>query len=201
MDHYKYLGVCLSHNLSWSKHIEETCKSASKQIGLIYRIFYLHPSQATLRSLYVSLVRSKLEYAASVWDPQQTTLRHTLEKTQNFALKVCTKNSSSDYAYHLNLTNLPFLSTRRLYLKLTFLFQILNGSFLYPNAPLVRRNLSLNLRNSNNIQFKRPICHTNAYMNYFFPHIISIWNNLPHEIQSCSSVSSFKRSVMSYLSV
>ena len=54
-------------DLSWSKHIEETCKSASKQIGLIYRIFYLHSSQATLRSLYVSLVHSKLEYAAPVW--------------------------------------------------------------------------------------------------------------------------------------
>ena len=84
-----------------------------------------------LRSLYISLVRSKLEYVAPVWDPQQTTLRHTLENTKTFAHKVCTKNWSSDYAYHLNLTNLPFLSTRRLYLKLTFLFQILNGSFLY----------------------------------------------------------------------
>ena len=60
VDHYKYLGVWLSHNLSWSKHIEEMCKSASKQIDSIYRIFYLHSSQATLRSLYVSLVRSKL---------------------------------------------------------------------------------------------------------------------------------------------
>ena len=150
-----------------------------KKIGIIYTIFYLHSSQATLISPYVSLVRSKLEYAAPVWDLQQTPLRHTLEKTKKFALKVCTKNWSCDYAYHLNLTNLPFLSTRRLYLKLTFLFKILNGFFLYNNVPLVRWNLSLNLRNSNNIQFKRPICHTNAYMNYFFPHI-SIWNNLPH---------------------
>ena len=125
----------------------------------------------------------KLEYAAPVWDPQQTTLRHTFEKTK-CALKVCTKNRNSDYAYHLNLTNLPFLSTRRLYLKLTFLFQILNGSFLYHNAPLVRRNLSLNFRNFSNIQFKRPICHTNAYINSFFSHIISIWNTFPHEIQS-----------------
>ena len=166
VDHYKYLGVWLSHNLSWSKHIEETCKSASKQIDLICRIFYLHSSQAILRFLYVSLVCSKLEYAAAVWDPQQTTIRHSLEKTKTFALKVCTKTWSSDYAYHLNVTNLPFLSTR-LYLKLTFLFQILNGSFVYPNAPLVKLNLSLNLRNSNNIQFKRPICHNNVYMNSF----------------------------------
>ena len=91
VDHYKYLEVWLSHNLSWSKLIEETCKGASKQIGLIYRIFYLCSSQATLRSLYVSLVCSKLEYATPVWDPQQSTLCHALEKTQIFALKVVLK--------------------------------------------------------------------------------------------------------------
>ena len=103
-----------------------------------------------------------------------------------------TNISTINNIYSHRCTYKSSLSTRRLYLKLTFLFQILNGSFLYHNTQLVRRNLSLNLRNSNNIQFKRPICHTNAYMNSFFPHIISIWDNLPHEIQSCSSVSSFK---------
>ena len=51
------------------------------------------------------------------------------------------------------------------------------------------------------IKVERPICHTNAYMNSFSPHIISIWNNLPHEIQSCSSLLSFKRSVITYLFV
>ena len=47
VDHYKYLGVWLSHNLPWSKHIEEMCKSAPKKIVLIYRIFNHHSSQAT----------------------------------------------------------------------------------------------------------------------------------------------------------
>ena len=124
--------------------------------------------------------------------PQQTTLRHTLEKTQKFELKVCTKNWSSDYAHHLKLTNLPFCQQERLYLKLTLLFQFLNDSFLNPSAPLVRQNLYLNLRYFNNIQFKRQICHTNAYMNSF---------SLTLYIQSCSLLSSFKHSVMSYLSV
>ena len=198
VDHYKYLGVWLSHNLSWTKHIEETCKSATKQIGVMYRKFYRHSSQDTLKQLYLSLVRSKLEYAAPVWDPQKTTLCQKLEKVQKFALKVCSKNWSSDYEHLLNITNLPALSIRREYLKLTYLYQILNGSFIFPNAPLERRNIPVNLRNSNTIQFVRPICHTNAYMNSFFPHTISVWNRLPYEIQSSTSIASFKHNVMSY---
>ena len=86
------------------------------------------------------------------------------------AIKVCTKNRSSDYTYlsdHLNLTNLPLLPTIRLTSNSPLYFKIFNGSFVYPNAPLVRRNLFLNLRSSKNIQFKRLICHTNAYTNYF----------------------------------
>ena len=78
-----------------------------------------------------------------------------------------TNISTINNIYSHRCTYKSSLSTRRLYLKHTFLFQILNGSFLYHNTQLVRRNLSLNLRNSNNIQFKRPICHTNAYMNSF----------------------------------
>ena len=181
-----------------TKHIEETCKSATKQIGVIYRKFYRHLSQDTLKQLYLSLVRSKLEYAAPVWDPQKTTLCQKLEKVQKFALKVCSKNWSSDYEHLSNITNLPALSIRREYLKLTYLYQILNGSFIFPNAPLERCNIPVNLRNSNTIQFVRPICHTNAYMNSFFPHTISVWNRLPYEIQSSASIASFKYNVMSY---
>ena len=125
VDHYKYIGVWLSHNLTWTRHIEETCKSASRQLGVIYWGFYRHSSQDTLKQLYLSLVRSKLEYAAPVWDPQYTTLRHKLEKVQKLASRICTKNWSSDYEYLLNITNLPGLSVRREHLKLTYLYQML----------------------------------------------------------------------------
>ena len=59
VDHYKYLGVWISHDLSWSKHIEEMCRNACKQVGIIYRQFYGHSSLECLRQLYISLVRSK----------------------------------------------------------------------------------------------------------------------------------------------
>ena len=138
VNHYKYLGVWLSHNLSWSKHVEETCRSTTKQIGMIYRKFYRFSSQDTLKQLYLSHVRSKLEYAAPVWDPQQVTLSEKLEKVQKFALKVATKTWNSSYDHLLTITNLPALTTRRSreYLKLSYLYQIVNGSFSFPGAPL-----------------------------------------------------------------
>ena len=92
VDHFKYLGVWLSHNLTWNKHIEEICKNASKQIGMIYRRFYQNSSKETLLQLYVSLIRPCLEYAAPVWDPSLQILTQAMEKVQGFAMKMCLKN-------------------------------------------------------------------------------------------------------------
>ena len=36
VQHYKYLGVTVSHNLSWSHHIQDICKKARKVLGAIY---------------------------------------------------------------------------------------------------------------------------------------------------------------------
>ena len=196
VDHYKYLGVWISHDLSWSKHIEEMCRNACKQVGIIYRQFYGHSSLECLRQLYISLVRSKLEYAAPVWDPHQKINSHKIEKVQKFALKMCTKLWNRNYDSLLDTVDLLSLSTRRLYLKLSYLYQVING---FPDPPLERRVCPLNLRSTKNIQFERPICRTNAYANSFFPKAISVWNELPLELQESTSILSFKRNVLCHL--
>ena len=65
----KYLGVWLSHKLTWNNHVGEVCKVASQQVGVIYRKFYRHSSSETLLQLYMSFIRPHLEYAAPVWPP------------------------------------------------------------------------------------------------------------------------------------
>ena len=67
--HYAYLGVTLSSDLSWSKHIHELCTRAKKMLGLLYRTFYLHMSSTNLLQLYVYFIWPRLEYACVVWNP------------------------------------------------------------------------------------------------------------------------------------
>ena len=66
---YKYLGLLLSSDLSWTQHINNICAKAKKLLGLIYRRFYQFSTPASLFQMYISLVRLNLEYASQVWNP------------------------------------------------------------------------------------------------------------------------------------
>ena len=54
---FKYLGVTISNNLTWSNHVDIVCSKARRTLGLIYRRFYANCNPDTLLKLYLSLVR------------------------------------------------------------------------------------------------------------------------------------------------
>ena len=164
-------------------------------MGILYRKFYPSANSSSLLQLYLAYIRPHLEYAAPVWDPHQQGLINSLERVQKFALKVCTKHWSSEYESLLQACNLPTLASRRHYLKLGLLYQIVNGHLNFPVAPIVPRNLSRCLRNTSTLALERPVTHTNAYQSSFFPHTIALWNSLPPSAQNCRSFHSFKQSV------
>jgi len=63
-----YLGVHISNNLPWNKHIEETCNKAYRKLGLLKR--NLHTCLEDVKLLaYKGLIRPVLEYSCAVWDP------------------------------------------------------------------------------------------------------------------------------------
>ena len=66
---YKYLGVILTDNLSWSMHIDRISSKARRLVGLLYRKFYKWASSEALLNLYLGIVRPHLEYAVPVWNP------------------------------------------------------------------------------------------------------------------------------------
>ena len=83
----KDLGVLITNNLSWSKHIESIVSKANKTLGLIKRICREVKNINTRRILYCTLVRPKLEYASSVWSPYTIKHRMLVENVQRRATK------------------------------------------------------------------------------------------------------------------
>ena len=87
---YKYLGITLTSNMSWSPHITVCCNKTRRLIGLLYRRFHQHSSSSTLIKLYCSFICPHLEYASVVWNPGLKGENDALENVQKFALRVCT---------------------------------------------------------------------------------------------------------------
>ena len=85
-----YLGVTLSHDLSFSAHIHNVCVKAKSQLGVLYRLFH-KASPTALKQLYKSLVLPTLDYFSSQWDPYYKTHIKCLESVQKFTARLVTK--------------------------------------------------------------------------------------------------------------
>ena len=191
---YKYLGVILTCNLSWSPHIQAICSKARKVIGFIYRTFYKHCTFQTLVKLYVSFVLPYLTYCSSVWDPPPHSINALLlEKVQLFALKVCSKKWSASYTFLLTYSQLPSLSTRRSLSKLTLTFKFLhNLTYLPPNLLHLAPTPTKDLRSYHPLNLIIDFHHTTAGYNSFSSSASKLWNSLPSHIKETTTLSSFK---------
>ena len=62
----KFLGIILSANLKWHKHIDVVLNKTSKSIGIISKVRHLLPPYLT-RMLYMTLVEPYLNYCNLIW--------------------------------------------------------------------------------------------------------------------------------------
>jgi predicted DNA-binding protein YlxM (UPF0122 family) len=95
VDHQPYLGVELSNNLKYNLHIDQTCKKASKVHVFLKRNLKHCPSSVNDRA-YTSLVRPKLEYCSTIWNPHTTSNINKLESVQQNAARFVL-NKPHDY--------------------------------------------------------------------------------------------------------
>ena len=86
---HRHLGLTLSDNVRWNKHIENIVNSASKIIGIMRKLKCTF-HRVALNQIYVPYVLPVLEYSAIVWDNCTAQNSNTLEKLQNEAARIVT---------------------------------------------------------------------------------------------------------------
>ncbi|KAK2160341.1 hypothetical protein NP493_1654g01058 [Ridgeia piscesae] len=110
--HAKLLGVTISQDLTWNKHVDNIVKKAGKRLYMLYQLKRAGITQKDLVSVYISVVRPVLEYACPVWHtnlPQY--LSDNIEVIQKKALKCIFPGLG--YAEILRRVNLDTLNVRR----------------------------------------------------------------------------------------
>ncbi len=67
VEYAKSLGVTLSNDLTWNRHVECIVKKAAKTVYMLHQLKRAGISQLDLDTVYISVVRQVLEYACPVW--------------------------------------------------------------------------------------------------------------------------------------
>ncbi|KAI5752825.1 hypothetical protein M8J77_020768 [Diaphorina citri] len=82
VESYSDLGVILSNNLSWRKHIDDVTVRAYRKLGMIIRFCKPIQDADAILLLYKSIVRSTLEYCSVLWNPETKSDTKKIEDVQ-----------------------------------------------------------------------------------------------------------------------
>lgn len=129
------LGVIFDSSLTFVPHILHITNSAMKTLGFIFRNTREFTNISSLKLLFYSLVRSRLEYCSVVWKPYYQVYINLIENiVRKFAKYVFFKMFNMYPVRHCNQMQLlevigeSSLVSRRNMHCLIFLQKILNGS-------------------------------------------------------------------------
>lgn len=192
VNEYKYLGVTITSNFTWNKHIQNITSSAMRRLWLL-RHRLQHCTSRTKTVAYATLVRPLLEYADVGWDPHTKTDSAMLERVQKKALRFI----HNAYSRRTSVTelrrrsDLPTLESHRKIHRLKLSHSIVNGYSKLDFNSYLEFNTSRPTRNKYNKTIVMPFTRTNAHRLSFFPRTIADWNTLPHDVTNITSQNAF----------
>ena len=193
------LGVILSNDCSWTPHIQKMIQSASTMSSWVLSVFK-DRSPFLMLTLFKTMVRSKLEYCCPVWNPAKTMDIEAIENVQRQYTRRINGCSGLDYWERLRKLNIISLQRRRERYILIHTWKILNGlapnniGMLFKNNP--RHGIKVTVPALNNKSQRSVATH---YENSFGVKSAQLWNLLPKEINSISTLDLLKPSLAKFL--
>lgn len=157
----KDLGVTVDRKMRFNEHIALTTAKAFAMLGFLKRNTAHFDDPFALKVLYVSLVRSVLEYAAIVWAPYHVTHSARLERVQRafvrFALRKLPWTNPQilpPYEERCLLFRLQSLAQRRILMQRLFVFDLLRGNI---DCDSIRGNVRFNEPARQGLRSERPL--------------------------------------------
>ena len=197
----KDLGVIISSDLSWQRHISSMVANATKMSAWALSLFQ-DRSKATMLTLYKSMVRCRLEYCCPLWNPADIASIQAIESVQQHFTKKIKGYQHLPYYERLKGLQLQSLQRRRERYIVIYMWKIKHG--LCPN------DLEISFSDSNGrsgplatipslVRGSRAV-HQTLYDNSFAVVGPKLWNILPASVKNEETITSFKAAVYTFCS-
>ena len=174
----KYLGVTLSNELEWLKHIATMTNKANSKISFLRHNLKGCPEKLK-QTAYVSFIRSFMEYGVTVWDTYQKYNSDKVERVQRRAASFV-KSWYTGYcsvSEMLQVLGWTPISQRRQEARFILVYKIINGLAQVPFEGVLVEAYKGTIR-KDSMKFKQIGHTTSQYGQSFFPKTISAWNGL-----------------------
>ena len=197
VDKLSILGVSIDNKLKWGDHISKLTTKTNSDVRFINRILH-DTSSHTREVVYNALVKSKLDYCSSVWDPVTGYLVDELEKVQRRGARMICGNFRRDSCVTEMLNALEWqpLKECRKERRLGMFYKIYHGeTILDPGNYFAEPDFMG--RNDHLKKVKRFQCERAVWADSFFPRTIRDWNELEEETVILPNFTSFAKSLVS----
>ena len=134
---HDYLGVTISSDLTWLRHVTKIYNKASITLGLPERTS--SPCSQNVKSIaYKIIVRPQLEYAREVWNPYTMKCIKKIEQIQRNSCRFIFHEyrRDTDTSLLINRLNLDSLYTRRLIQQATMFSKFTTTLLTYVLHPM-----------------------------------------------------------------
>ena len=194
VDSATYLGALLHKSLSFSDHVQDTANKCNLRLGFVRRNLRGCP-QALKRIAYFSLVRSSVEYAATIWDLHWKEDQEAPQNIQNRAVCwVCGKSPREQVSVSQLASDLKWqtLEQRRKSQRLALMHKIVHGEVAVTPDLLGLQRADSRTRASHLHKFCEWSGRTEEMRHSFVNNTIREWNHLPAELAEADSLPIFR---------
>ena len=191
-----YLEVEIHKMLSWKPHIKAMTSRANKTLSFIRRNLW-QCSSSVKQQAYTALVRSQLEYGASIWDPYRQNQIDSIEKIQRRAVRfICSNYNREDSVTKMRQEiGLPSLEERRKQSWLIMMYKVVNHHTVIPLPDYIRPRARVT-RSQQQHRFTRLSSMSDSYKFSFFPRTLKDWDGLPQQIIELPTLEEFKEAII-----
>ena len=208
VDSVRNLGVWFVADFSFSEHIKRTCKACFLQMRDLRRIRkYLTSEVAVLAAN--ALVSSRLDYCNSLFRGLSGFNQHKLQSIQNTLARIVTNHRKYAHVTPI-LQKLHWLPVkyRCIFKTTTLVYKFLHSGFpsyfepflSFSSCPYSTRHSHPDRKYLTVPPFHSSVFKSAKHFGHSFAFDApKIWNDLPQDVRSATSVASFRKKLKTYL--